>query len=299
MQPLARRDAPGFDWGSALPHLEALTNCLECGALVADGEGRIVLCSPSLAATFGLTVEGALQMTADELVTHVTTLVPNPPPVIRDKRLLATEGRVVCEEFEIRYPSRSVVRWVARVLTTPSPAQVVICTDITTEVDLASAYERLAVTDLLTGLANRRGAEQQIRREMSRAKRYGADVCFVLFDVDHFKRVNDRHGHNVGDDVLRIVATTVAGALRESDLAARWGGEEFLAMLPNTGLDGARLCAERVRVAVARKQIPVVGAVTISGGVAQLEPSEDLAQVLARADKSLYRSKAEGRNRIL
>jgi diguanylate cyclase (GGDEF)-like protein len=174
----------------------------------------------------------------------------------------------------------------------------VVCTDITAEVDLTAAYERLAVTDRLTGLANRRGAEQLIRRELLRSKRYAVPLSFALFDIDHFKRINDTHGHGTGDQVLRQVARTIAAGLRESDLAARWGGEEFLVVLPNTGLENAYLCAERIRRSVAKMSVQMGETVTISGGVVQYTPSEKLNDILVRADGLLYMAKNEGRNRL-
>src|SRR6185436_3585261 len=135
----------------------------------------------------------------------------------------------------------------------------------------------------LTGLTNRRGAEQAIRREITRSFRYGLALSFVLFDVDHFKRINDEHGHGMGDQVLRQVAGSIGERLRESDLPARWGGEEFLCVLPSTSLAQAHICAERIRKGVAGVTTPV-GSVTISGGVVELQPGESLNAVIERAD---------------
>jgi diguanylate cyclase (GGDEF)-like protein len=228
----------------------------------------------------------------------VATLVDDPPQLLRDRRILPRDAAIVCEEFELARPSRSVIRWVARQLQTPAPAQIVVCTDITAEVDLTAAYERLAVTDRLTGLSNRRGAEQVAKREIVRVRRFAAPLSFVIFDIDHFKAVNDTQGHGAGDQVLQRVARTIAGQLRETDLCARWGGEEFLVVLPNTPLDGALGCADRIRRAVAAQVLPAGGPVTISGGVAQLQPGELLDEVVARADAQLYKAKTSGRNLV-
>jgi len=140
------------------------------------------------------------------------------------------------------------------------------------------------VTDTLTGLANRRGIDQHMRREVARVLRHGYRLSFVLLDIDHFKKVNDRFGHGMGDEVLRRVADTMSRTLRASDLAARWGGEEFLVVLTDTGLDGARMCAERIRAAVEALSLPRVSHVTISAGVAELTSGEDLSVALLRAD---------------
>jgi len=227
----------------------------------------------------------------------VAALAVNPPPLVRERRLIPTGAKVACEEIEIREP-RSVIRWVARAFSAPMPTEIVVCTDVTTEIDLADAYQQIAVTDVLTGLANRRGIDQHLRREAARASRHGHRLSFVMADVDHFKRVNDRWGHGVGDDVLRRVSRAIAQALRTSDVAARWGGEEFLVVLADAGVEGARLCAERIRSAVDNLTIPRIGHVTISAGVAELASGEDLGAALLRADQFLYQAKAEGRNTV-
>jgi diguanylate cyclase (GGDEF)-like protein len=276
-------------------YLEMLTGCLDAGVLITDVDGKIVLCNASLAAIFGLTVEQVMGMGLGRFLEHVCTSAVNPPAVVRDRQLMPEAGRVVCEEFELKEP-RSVIRWVTRSFTAPIRTQIVVCTDITTDVDLASTYQQLAVTDVLTGLSNRRGIDQHLRREASRAMRQKHELAFALLDVDFFKRVNDRWGHGVGDDVLRRVARAISVTLRASDIAARWGGEEFLVMLVDTGLAGARLCAERIRVAIEGMNIPRVGRVTLSAGVSELAVGEDLSLALLRADQFLYKAKGDGRN---
>jgi diguanylate cyclase (GGDEF)-like protein len=286
------------EWTRMLPLLVPLVNQLECGVMLVDEGDRVVLVSDPLSALFGMSVEDIGAMRPASFMDYVATLVDDPPEVLRERRLFPLEQGVVCEEFELQRPCRSVVRWVARRLEQPFSCLLAVVTDITAEVDLTSAYERLAVTDRLTGLANRRGAEQVIRREVVRAKRYGVPLSVLLFDIDHFKSLNDTHGHSVGDQVLRQVAKGIAGNLRDTDLASRWGGEEFLVILPTTPLEAARACAERIRGAVASLTLPTGQAVTISGGVAQYQPFESLQEVLARVDELLYAAKAGGRNRI-
>lgn len=290
--------AESADWRQALAFLAPIADSLECGLLLVDDQRRIVLASEPLATMFGLSAAEVTKITAEEFVEYVASLVDDPPVLLKERRMLSSDAPIVCEEFELARPSRSVVRWVARRLSGPLTGQIVVCTDITAEVDLTAAYERLAVTDRLTGLPNRRGAEQVARREIVRVRRFAAPLSFVLFDIDHFKGVNDVHGHGSGDQVLQKVGRTIASQLRETDLAARWGGEEFLAILPNTTLESARACADRVRRAVADLVLPLGNTVTISGGVAQLMPGEGLPEVVARADTQLYQAKQSGRNRI-
>ena len=161
-----------------------------------------------------------------------------------------------------------------------------------------SALSRLALTDQVTGLANRRGGEEALAREVARTRRGGTSLSLVLFDIDRFKRINDESGHAVGDLVLKGISQILSLSQRGSDLAMRWGGEEFLVLLPEVGLSGARIFAERVRENVQNLAIPEAGRITVSAGVAELGAEEDPAIALARADANLYRAKAAGRNRV-
>jgi diguanylate cyclase (GGDEF)-like protein len=161
-----------------------------------------------------------------------------------------------------------------------------------------TALSRLALTDPVTGLANRRGGEEALAREVSRARRGGVPLSLVLFDIDHFKNINDKAGHAVGDRVLRGIADILSASQRGSDLATRWGGEEFLVLLPDVGLAGARAFAERVREHVQGLEIEQAGTITVSAGVSELQGDEDASAALGRADSNLYRAKEAGRNRV-
>ncbi|GAB2832310.1 diguanylate cyclase [Lentzea nigeriaca] len=161
--------------------------------------------------------------------------------------------------------------------------------------------ERLSRTDLLTGLFNRRHMEEQLTSCHSLAVRHGEPMALVLFDIDHFKTVNDTYGHAVGDLVLQDFSRRVAEALRQEDVAARWGGEEFLVLLPLTDITGAAEFAERVRSSVAAAPVVAGGhrvQVTLSGGCA-LGPGDGVDAVLSHADQRLYEAKRLGRNRIV
>jgi diguanylate cyclase (GGDEF)-like protein len=286
-------------WRRALPCVEALAGCFEAGLMVIDLHDRILFASEWMTSIFGMERAELEAQTGTALVERLAALVPDPPPMLRDHLLLAPDRRIVCEEFEIPGPARSVVRWVARHVSAPEPAIVVVCTDITAEVDIASTRERLAVTDPLTGMLNRRGIEPQLFREMSQADRNGKPLSVIMVDVDHFKKVNDQYGHNVGDLVLREVANIVGRTIRGSDLAARWGGEEFLVLLPSTDLEAARRAGERIRAAVESFQLSEGHRITVSGGVARYQSPERLTEMISRADKLLYEAKACGRNRVL
>lgn len=160
--------------------------------------------------------------------------------------------------------------------------------------------ERLARRDAMTGLYNRLAANEEVHAEFLRMKRSGTVYSVLLMDVDHFKHVNDSFGHETGDQVLKHVADILAKSARVTDFVARFGGEEFLAILPETFEDGALVVANKICSAVAESQLPVVGQVTISIGAAVVgltDASEDDA--VRRADQALYRAKDEGRNRVV
>ena len=161
------------------------------------------------------------------------------------------------------------------------------------------ALEELASTDRLTNAWNRRRFEETIEGETHRSGRYGHPLAMLLIDVDHFKNVNDTHGHAEGDRVLVEVSHRIRTVLRKSDSLTRWGGEEFIVLMPNTGLAHAQSTAERIREMVASRDIEGIGQLTVSIGVAEYLPSESWNEWLQRTDKAMYRAKQEGRNRVI
>ena len=213
-------------------------------------------------------------------------------------------------DFFIEYPchSPSQERWFCLRATRVSRGSVigivVAHEDITarkkaeSELEQALARERiLARTDSLTGAFNRRHFFDLANQEFAVAHRYHQPLSLILFDIDHFKNINDRHGHDVGDETLCHVAAVARDHLREADVFARYGGEEFIVLLPQTPLAEATLVAERMRVEIADLSAPPI---TISSGVAELRPGdESLDVILRRADDALYRAKQEGRNRTV
>jgi diguanylate cyclase (GGDEF)-like protein len=164
---------------------------------------------------------------------------------------------------------------------------------------------RLAGTDALTGLANRRALEEAMKRDISRSQRTSQPLSAVILDVDHFKAVNDTHGHAIGDFVLTRVADVLRSTLRTGDLAARWGGEEFVALLPGSALEGGRIVAERIRSSLEQTEMTTHGKsfrVTASLGVAALPAgttTQDGATLIGRADAALYEAKRSGRNKVI
>lgn len=172
--------------------------------------------------------------------------------------------------------------------------------------NIQAAYktiQEMAETDELTGMPNRRSTMRRLESEIARAERYGVPLSIVILDLDHFKDVNDTYGHPAGDAVLQKTARLLEQTSRDSDFIGRFGGEEFLGILPQTGLEGAFRGAERIRAAVESQEFRTDRAtrlsLTVSLGIATWKiGADDVRAILARADKALYRAKAEGRNRV-
>lgn len=157
---------------------------------------------------------------------------------------------------------------------------------------------QMAHTDALTSLTNRRAMQIKLDNELERARRYNRPFAVLLADLDHFKRINDTYGHSVGDQVLREAAGRLLQHLRESDSLARWGGEEFLVLAPETDLQQAHHLAQRLLEAI--RETPMSGVhVTLSLGVACYREGDSVAVILSRADEAMYRAKAAGRNQVV
>ncbi len=161
---------------------------------------------------------------------------------------------------------------------------------------------KMSATDPLTTVYNRRYFQQALDAEVSRAQRHERGLALIMLDIDHFKAVNDEHGHPAGDAVLRVVAHEMASLLREHDVIARYGGEEFAVILPETDKRGIVAVAERLRERVEKTPVEHHGkliAVTVSAGCAVLRGGETSAVLIAHADSKLYEAKASGRNRVV
>jgi len=163
--------------------------------------------------------------------------------------------------------------------------------------------EQEGYTDSLTGIANRKKLDVTLSAEMAAARKKGTTLCFVVGDVDHFKKFNDTYGHTVGDQVLKLVARALHDNVKGSDLAARYGGEEFALVLPNTDIKNAFGLVEDIRETIGSKRIRNTqkgldfGSVTLSLGLAQYQPGEAACTLIERADTALYKAKSNGRNR--
>lgn len=167
--------------------------------------------------------------------------------------------------------------------------------------DLKQSHEWL-LQDPLTGMQNRRGMDAALVQAVARARRSGTPLSVAMLDIDHFKRLNDTHGHDTGDRALMHLSEVVRSVLRDSDIMVRYGGEEFVMILPETDLKGARFAIERLRLVVHKSPLIHEGQripLCLSAGLAQLRPSENGSALLMRADQAMMQAKNEGRDRVV
>jgi diguanylate cyclase (GGDEF)-like protein len=167
---------------------------------------------------------------------------------------------------------------------------------------LISEIRHLSISDALTGLSNRRFLEETLELEMSRFRRWNRPFSVLMLDIDHFKTVNDTHGHDVGDEVLKCVAKVIKDSARNNDITGRWGGEEFFLILPETGQEGGEIFSERLRAEIEKSKVPHTNGpikVTASMGLATAASHHLMWRELVKeADSAMYRAKAAGRNRV-
>jgi diguanylate cyclase (GGDEF)-like protein len=159
--------------------------------------------------------------------------------------------------------------------------------------------KHLASTDLLTGLYNRLKVENSLQREFERQQRFGQNFSIILLDIDHFKRVNDIHGHQIGDQVLIEFSGLLREHVRSVDIVGRWGGEEFMIVCPGTDEDGVTGLASKLKAAIEYHHFATVGQQTASFGTTTIRDEDDIQQLILRADKAMYQAKHEGRNKVI
>ena len=171
--------------------------------------------------------------------------------------------------------------------------------DITKIKEMEDQLKLLSQTDPLTQIYNRIKFNDSLSRETIRSKRYQTELSLIMIDIDHFKGINDTYGHDVGDDVLKSLAELFMECTRETDICARWGGEEFMLLLPHTNLENASKLAERIRARIEKKSFKPAPTVTASLGVTQFVESDNDETFIKRVDRALYMAKEKGRNRVI
>ena len=287
--------------------MRAIVDNVMDGIITIDGKGCIISVNPAAVRLFGYAAEEVVGR-------NIKMLMPEPNRSAHDGYLAryqsTGESRAIGVGRELEGLTRDGRVFPMELTVTEVAFQgdrmfVGVIRDITERKLAQDLLTRMATTDGLTGLANRRRFDEVLALEYARHIRSGEDLSLILMDVDHFKLFNDTYGHVAGDDCLRQVAQAIGGAvIRATDLAARYGGEEFACILPMTDWDGAVALAEKIRLAVSQRAIPHIQSsaadhVTVSLGVATAtcDAAGMAANIVALADQQLYAAKQGGRNR--
>jgi diguanylate cyclase (GGDEF)-like protein/PAS domain S-box-containing protein len=287
-------------------HNELLLNAAGEGIYGVDHDGNIIFINPTALAMLGLDEREAIGRNAHALFHHHRPDGSDYPCGECPLNLTLMDGvRREVEEFFFR---KGGERFPVRIVATPMMDDAmlvgaeVIFQDITKQKAMEAELTRLATTDPLTGLANRRHFMKQMELELARIHRFSEAAALLMLDLDHFKHINDNHGHAWGDAVLRAFSKSLLQHLRKTDLAGRLGGEEFAILLPGTDLEAARVFAEELRQRISGMSLEtgtLALKVTVSIGITRLERDDILSDAaLARADAALYRAKQAGRDRV-
>lgn len=275
----------------------ALTATAAC-VLICDTAGTIVFANQAMAAQTGYSVEELVGQRPDLLKSGVH----DAEFYARMWRRLATG-----ETFRATFTNCRKDGSIFHCEQTISPAldaegrlshYISISKDVSDRVGAELDLREQVSRDALTGLYNRRFGEQRLLSCCAEARERGSQLSLMLCDIDYFKSINDTFGHAAGDLALQACSQTIQSGVRQSDIAVRWGGEEFLVILPDCDLEAATQLAERVRHNLGIEAISGVRSLTLSIGVASLGPDETPDQTLARADEAMYRAKRGGRNRV-
>lgn len=265
--------------------------------IIIHSDGLIVDCNEAAVELYGLSKEELIGKPVIDLV------CPPRPKEAEDWTTRATDTAV--QGVHLRGSGKVPVEVRSRAIQLKGDAALVTAVrDITAHKQMEAYLNSIANSDALTGVGNRRYFYEEGKREYSRAKRYGKPLSLVMMDIDKFKNINDTYGHDIGDIALKALATICVDTLRDSDLFARLGGEEFAAVLPATEIEGAVQLAERLRTRVEAMVTPSLKGdirYTISMGVTQMrgDEGEDIEVMLNRSDKGLYQAKEGGRNRVV
>ncbi len=208
------------------------------------------------------------------------------------------DKKIATQNEELKLVNEELIRLNQELITMNEQLENIVNKRTQELLDKNKELERLAVTDRLTGIYNRLKLDEVFQHELQRSERYELDFGVILIDIDHFKAVNDTHGHQIGDTALIEIAAIITKNLRKVDILGRWGGEEFLIICPETNGDNASIIAEKLRNAIDSFHFSVADHITASFGVTSYKKSDDVKTIMFRADAALYRAKERGRNRV-
>jgi len=261
-----------------------------------DGEGRLLRWNSNLEQSLGYAGDQLHRMALQKLVAP-----EDAEKMQQGCKAIIENGTASLEAGLVSRSGRTIPFYIQGMRIEASdtgPAIVGIGIDISYRLQLEQELRARATTDTLTGACNRLRMEEALEQEVKKSQRYKIPFAIAMFDIDHFKQVNDNFGHDIGDTVLRQVVDITRQQLREVDMLARWGGEEFMIIASSTTLKEIHSLAERVRSAIASHPIDAVGNITVSFGVGEYRQGERQMDLLKRVDDMLYQAKASGRNRV-
>jgi len=281
--------------------LRSITNAAQDAVILIDRAGTVTYWNPAAERMFGYTVFEMAGQNLHDLVAperyleqhraQFSNYIESGEGPLIGRTITVQAKRRNGEEFPVEVALSAVKlrgQWCA----------VGIVRDATERMQIEERLKHLATTDVLTGILNRRRFDEVLADEIHRAARFSSPLSLILFDIDHFKRINDTCGHQAGDRALIQLALAVSGAIRTIDVFARWGGEEFVILAPNCDLNASRLLAEKLRMMVEKQRFADAGQVTCSFGVVEYAPGDDADSLIKKVDRCLYHAKASGRNRV-
>ena len=268
-------------------------DAIDQGLMITRPDTVIVAVNSAFTAITGYTEEEALGQTPEM---QRTGRQEDEESFTEMRRILEREGHWTGALWRRRKNGEIYQEWLSISPVHRDNGDLIYYVAIFSDMTAINELRQLAHHDYLTGLFNRAALQQHLDEEMGRTARYGDVFSLIMFDLDHFKAINDRYGHDTGDRVLQQVAELTLDEVRDIDITARWGGEEFMILLPGTEGDRAQVLAERIRKRIARAAFPEAGYITISLGIAEISAGESLQDMILRVDHALYKAK-ETRNR--
>jgi diguanylate cyclase (GGDEF)-like protein len=306
------RDVTGFmERDDIVTAIEVLSNsrmhgvldALHLGILIEDENRNVKLVNKAFLEMFGISLSAAefSAINCDVAAQGAKAAFMDEEGFIRGIRTrIADKTRVVNELLGLKDGRFLHRHYYPLFVDTHYRGHAWVYTDVSESVRLEQELKTVASTDALTRLKNRRQLEEDFNQQLVITRRYSRPLSILLCDIDHFKRVNDTYGHNFGDEVLRAFAGKMRSLKRTADIFGRWGGEEFLWILPETDLAAATIFAERIREEISRSNSLGIGFdITFSGGLHQCNPENEMENAITEADRWLYAAKRGGRNRIM
>ncbi|MFN2302021.1 MAG: diguanylate cyclase, partial [Gammaproteobacteria bacterium] len=295
---IQRRARSEHEAKRSLSLLRAAFEASGAGILAVDATGKVTAHNELLLELWGISRETLAESDRAQRVHHMASNAKDPAAV--ESRIMQVYTDPECDSldtFELKDGRYLEITSQPQRLDDEVIGRVWSFRDVSYQRSIEKELRELSIRDALTGLFNRRCAEETLLAEMHRAQRTKQPFSVAMLDIDHFKQVNDVHGHQVGDDVLRQLAVDMREQLRKTDVACRWGGEEFLVILPYTGIEGARHAIDKLRVYLARERESLPH-FTVSAGVAEYDGGERPDTMIATADERLYEAKQTGRHRV-